>query len=313
MIEKAPGRGTGPTFVGIETSSYSGATLLAFLLDSHPQIASVGEMNGLIPSEDPETYLCSCGKRIRGCEFWQAVSCEMDKRGFEFDVAHFDTAFEWGGPRWRQRMRLASLGSPRLDAVRDMLLQALPEERRQLKRALTRNTAFVESVLEITGKCVFVDTSKDHLRARALNRLTAFDVRAIHLVRDPRGVAASRLNRGVRIDARQAARQWVRLHRRLQTTLSALPREKYIRVRYEDLCREPQQVLSQLFQFCGVDPDYTITDLRAAPHHIVGNAMRLNNLSAIRLDERWRELLTREQQQEIWQVAGRLGAQFGYH
>ena len=56
-----------PVFVSIETSSYSGATLLAFLLGAHPQIATIGEMDGLIPRENPDEYFCSCGQLIKRC------------------------------------------------------------------------------------------------------------------------------------------------------------------------------------------------------------------------------------------------------
>jgi hypothetical protein len=304
---------TRSVFVGMETSSYSGATLLAFLLNAHPQIASIGEMNGLIPSEDPESYRCSCGKRIKACEFWQAVTREMIRCGFEFDVADFDNAFRLAGPHWMQRLRVASLGSATLDSIRDLVLQTLPGERSQLTALVARNVAFADAVLRLTGKSVFVDTSKDHLRARVLRMFSPYDVRVIHLVRDPRGVVASRLRRGVRISIREAARQWVRLHTRLQNSFAALAPDKYIRVRYESLCRDPHGVLRELYCFCGADPEFRIQDLPSTSHHIVGNAMRLDNLSEIKLDERWREFLTAGQQKEIWQIAGRLGMQYGYH
>ncbi|MBI5030578.1 MAG: sulfotransferase [Chloroflexi bacterium] len=301
-----------PIFVGVETSSYSGATLLAFLLNAHPSITSIGELNGLIPSEDPESYLCSCGKKIKDCDFWQSVSCEMKRRGFEFNVADFRTAFRLSGQVWLQRLRAGSFRNAKLDAIRDWLLQKLPQERRQFKALAARNLALIESILMLTGKRVFVDTSKDHLRVRALQMFSPYDVRVIHLVRDPRGVVASRLRRGVPIDAEQAARQWVRLHMRLQNLHGNSLADKYIRIRYEDLCQNPRAVLKQLYTFCGVDSDFEIADWQAMPHHIVGNVMRLANVDAIKLDERWRSLLTETQKKDIWQIAGRLSEQYGY-
>ncbi len=300
-----------PAFVGIETSSYSGATLLSFLLNAHPSIASIGEMNGLV-SKDPEHYVCSCGKMIQTCEFWQAMGREMSARGHDFDLADFRTEFCFQGPAWMQRLRVGSFGHVKLDAVRDAALKRVPGERRQFMRLVARNLAFVDSVLKLTGKSVFVDTSKDHLRARALKMFSTCDVRVIHLVRDPRGVAASRLSRGVQLQAGEMARQWVRLHSRLQTWNGVLAPGKYIRVRYEDLCQDPRGMLRTLYAFCGVDPEFEASDFRSCPHHIVGNPMRLTNLSVIRLDERWRELLAEEQQKEVWQTAGKLAARYGY-
>jgi hypothetical protein len=299
-------------FVPVETSAYSGATLLSFLLGAHPEIATVGEMDGLIAAEDPDLYLCSCGQRIKACEFWQRVTLAMQEQGFEFDVAHFNTKFALGGSRPIQYLRLGSFRNSALDSVRDGLLYAWPAERARVQALVARNEAFIKAVLAVTGKRVFVDTSKDRLRARVLHRFSSLDVRAIHLVRDARGVVASRLKRSSNIGAAEAARQWVRLHQKIQTTLQGWPAAKSVRVRYEDLCSQPQVTLKQLYQFCGVDPNLAPADFRQTVQHIVGNPMRLNNITEIKLDERWRSQLTAEQIMEVNQVAGPLSRQYGY-
>lgn len=301
-----------PVFVSIETSAYSGATLLAFLLGTHPQIATVGEMNGLIPHEDPDEYLCSCGQKIKACEFWQSVKSAMGDKGFEFDVAHFNTSFILGGPGLIQYLRYGSFRNRTLDSVRDMLFYAWPGERRQLKALIARNEAFIGAVLEVTGKAVFIDSSKDSLRLKSLRKFSTFDVRAIHLVRDVRGVVASRLRRGEGIDAREAARQWVRLNQKIQTNLQSLPTEAHVLLRYEDLCQDVQGTLERLSYHCGVDLGVKVTDFRAAPHHIIGNKMRLGSVSEVKLDERWKSMLTEDQLKEINQVAGALSRQYGY-
>src|SRR5512146_2737200 len=93
-----------PVFVGIETTSFSGATLLCFLLNAHPEIASIGEMNGLV-LKNPDTYTCSCGKNIKTGEFWQGMQREMARCGFEFDLADFRNAFDLAGPNWMNKLR----------------------------------------------------------------------------------------------------------------------------------------------------------------------------------------------------------------
>ena len=301
-----------PVFVSVETSAYSGATLLAFLLGAHPQIATVGEMSGLIPSEDPGEYLCSCGQKIQECEFWRSIEAAMRDRGIEFEVAHFDTKFALNGPTLVQYLRMGSFRNRYLDLMRDAIFHAWPGEVRQLKALVARNVALIESVLEVTGKGVFVDTSKDRLRLKSLRRFSTLDVRAIHLVRDVRGVVASHLRHKKGMTAREAARQWARLNHRLQVTLQFLPQEKRMLVRYEDLCQDVQSTLKRLYRFLGVDPGVQVMDFQAVPHHIVGNAMRLRGASEIRLDERWKRELTAEQLQEVEGVAGVLGHQYGY-
>lgn len=301
-----------PTFVSVATSAYSGATLLAFLLGAHPQIATIGEMDGLIPSEDPDEYRCSCGKRIRACEFWQLVSKAMHDRGFEFDVAHFRTKFALNGPRLIRRLRMGSSRISALDSIRDAFLHAWPAEVRQRKAWVARNVAFVEAVLEVMDKEVFVDTSKGRWRLRSLYEYSTLDVRAIHLVRDVRGVVSSRLRRRADLDAREAARQWVRVNQKLEMTLQSLPEDRHVLLRYEDLCRDVQGTLERLFDFCGVDSSVKVTDLGAVPHHIVGNPMRLSSVSRIHLDERWKSQLTEGQIEELDRTAATLRRRYGY-
>ncbi|HEX6292683.1 MAG TPA: sulfotransferase [Herpetosiphonaceae bacterium] len=301
-----------PIFVSIETTAFSGATLLALLLSAHPQIVTIGEMNGLIAREDPDSYLCSCGQRIKRCAFWQAVADAMRERGFPFDPAHFDTELALGGPPVIQRLRKRRFRRPMLNTLRDALCDAYPGERQRVRRLVARNAAFVESVLDVTGGRVFVDTSKDRLRLPTLRRFSALDLRAIHLVRDVRGVVASRLRRGAAIDTREAARQWATLHDRIERTLAGLPPDKRLLVRYEALCRDASDTLARLDRFCGVDPALRSADLWPQSHHIIGNAMRLTQRTAISVDERWRAVLSEDQLAAIRLGAGTQGWQYGY-
>lgn len=301
-----------PTFVSIETCAYSGATLLTFLLGAHPQIATVGEMDGPIRSEDLDEYRCSCGQKIKTCEFWQSVKVAMHTRGFEFDVAHFGTKFVLDGSKLIQYLRLGSSRNYTLDLIRDKIFAAWPREKRQLEAWVARNTAFVEAVLEITGADVFIDSSKDRSRLKLLYKSSSLDIRAIHLIRDVRGVATSWMRLGRGLDARESAWQWVKLNQKIHITLQSLPKERHTLLRYEDLCQDVHGTLEQLYRFCGVDPAFKVTDFRTVPHHIIGNAMRLRSTSEIKLDERWKRTLTKDQLQEIDRVAGNLSRRYGY-
>lgn len=298
-------------FVSIETCAYSGATLLAFLLGAHPRIATVGEMDGLIVRENPDEYRCSCGVRIRTCQFWQAVGDAMRDRGQEFDIACFNTKCDAGNSGLLHRLRVGSFRNNALDSLRDRALQWLPGESSRLRQVVERNIAFVQAVLDVTGKDIFIDSSKDRCRVKYLQRFSAMDTRVIHLVRDVRGVVASRLRRREITDVKRAAREWLKENRRHERLRSSLPGGKSTRVRYEDVCCDIQGSLTQLYAFLGVDP-VMVADLRAVPQHIVGNPMRLENSSTIKLDERWKAVLTQSQLREIDQVAGALNRQYGY-
>jgi hypothetical protein len=303
---------TGPVYASIQTASYSGATLLCFLLATHPAVASVGELDGLIPSEDPEAYRCSCGELVRACGFWRAVAAEMQVRGEPFDAARFETRFEFSGPRLARRLRAGSLGSGTANAARDHVFQSLPWERPRWRGLTRRNEALVRSIAAVTGKRVLVDSSKDGLRLAAFRDLTTVPVAAIHLVRDARGVLASRLRRGVPISATEGARQWQRLNRRVEANLSTLSAASTVRIRYEDLCADPDGALAAVHGALGVAPAPLPADFRAQPHHIVGNAMRLTDIRSITADETWRGSLTSEQIADVEAVAGATLERYGY-
>jgi hypothetical protein len=304
-----------PRLVCVQTSAYSGATLLASLLGTHPEIASVGEVDGFVTNTDFDSVVCSCGQKIKECGFWRAVRVSMQERGFEFEIEEFNTSFNLANYPWIIRyLRSFSTGVKNLDSIRDLVFLAWPAEKNRLKYLIERNEAIVETVLAIMNKKVFVDTAKDGLgRLQALRGSRRFDIRGIHLIRDVKGVVASRLRRGDSDDVRWLANRWVRWNRNRQRVLKTLPKEKYLVVRYEDICLDLQHTLSEIYQFCGVDPSFEVLREKSEPLHLIGNSMRLKPLSEIKLDERWKSLLTGDQLNQIKEIAGNYGRQYGYY
>jgi hypothetical protein len=302
---------TRPTYAAIATTSYSGATLLAMLLGRHPDIVTVGELDGIIPEEDPDAYRCSCGRLIRQCEFWGRVADELSGGGIPFDVARFGMSYEPSGPGPVRRLMIMSLGHPALDRLRDGVVELWPPERRARQQLAERNAALVRAILRVHGGRVLVDSSKDPLRFAMLDRSSDLDVRVIHLVRDARGVVASRLRRGGGIDEATAARQWARQHTRIERRLATFPRERQLRVRYEDLCRRPEAVVNGIEQFLGVEPEPVLWPLLPVEQHVIGNSIRLETIPGISLDERWRSL-SADQLAAIDAGGGGVRRRYGY-
>jgi hypothetical protein len=237
----------------------------------------------------------------------------MSTRGFQFDVAHFDTAFELGASPVTRRLRTGSLRSHQIETLRDLVGRLWPGQTHQLKKIGARNQALVESILYLTGKSVFLDASKDHMRIKYLRRFTDLDISVIHLVRDPRGVVNSFLNHKKWMDTRTAARRWANFNRNMERQLRALHMDRQIRIRYEDLCCDVSGTLECLGRFCGVQPGQFLDDYRSVAHHIIGNRMRLRNSSKVELDERWKNALSITQLEEITHIAGPLCRAYGYN
>jgi hypothetical protein len=300
------------SFVYLTSTPFSGSTLFSFLAAAHPGLATVGEMTGLVNSTDPDLYECSCGRRIRQCPFWAAVARNMSAKGHSFDPGRFDTRLVLGRRRWTRRFLSGTLGNTKLEDIRDLMLTALPTQRTRLRFLIARNKALAYSILEACNKSVFLDASKSADAIRHFNREADLDLRVVHLVRDVRGFSCSRRKNKGESDLRKIAGLWARAHSNIERQLERLPPERWLRIRYEDVCNSTLDTLNRFFQFCALHPLRADDILAPREHHIVGNRMRLSNFSVIRPDESWRRQLTIREQDEIASVASRLHLRYGY-
>lgn len=80
-LEERIGRMTEPEsggnpvrYVCMPGSPYTGSTLLGFLLNTHPECASIGAATGLTAKIDLATYMCSCGVLFTDCPFWNRIA-----------------------------------------------------------------------------------------------------------------------------------------------------------------------------------------------------------------------------------------------
>ena len=233
----------------------------------------------------------------------------MIERGFEFSTTDFQVAF--GDLNWRDRLRYGSLGSDAPEAMRDTLERIIPSHRARMDRLIARNEALVHSILDVTGKPIFVDTSKNTRRFKYMSRHSNLDVRAVLLVRDVRGSVVSQMRHMDR-SVEKSAIAWTKGVAGIIRVWKKLPEHKRMILRYEDLCRDPQSTLQGLYRFFGVDPSFELDLAALPPHHIIGNSARMRTITHIRLDERWKRVLSPKQLDTVLQIAGRQNQSFGY-
>jgi hypothetical protein len=318
----------------ILAASHSGSTLLSMLLGSHPRIATVGELK-LSPRAMGEIsrYRCSCGKFIRQCSFWQKVKAGMASRGFVFDIADARTDYRAVDSRYAQRLLGPLHRGKFLESFRDVALGLSPAWRKWLPEIQGRSVALASTVSEITKAEVLVDSSKIGLQLKYLLRNSALDVKVIRLIRDGRGVALTYIDPAEFADAQnpsmrgggmgggrekerlsmtQAAYQWRRCNEEAENALRGLGPSQWIEVRYEELCRDTEKILNQLFEFLGLDPDKRAHEFRMVEHHVVGNGVRLDRTFRVSLDERWRSVLTDQELEIFDREAGEMNRRYGY-
>ncbi len=235
----------------------------------------------------------------------------MAARGLPFDLLRPPTDFRCRESALADRIARARLRGALFEAARGAAIAMLPALRSNWSVVRRVNRALIEIVLELQSAQVFVDGSKDPVRFKHLRDTRDYRMRLIHLVRDARAVVHSAgKNQSIPLGA--AARDWRLTHEQIERLASDLPERSYLRIRYEDLCAEPLRVMREVFVCAGVDPELAPPDFALRAHHVLGNRMRLNFSSEIRVDERWRAALSPAQVRRVLQLAGAKNAEYGY-
>lgn len=299
-----------PTLVYIASPSYSGSTLMTFLLASHPEAATVGELKAA-GIGDVDRYDCSCGARIRECPFWRRVLGEFERRAASLDLADFGTHFCRRGSPLVDRLLRARVRSLAFEAIRRLGLRVLPEGRRAHREILDRNRLFVEVVSGLKSARTFVDSSKDPNRLQYLLWAGYWPVKTLYMIRDGRGTTVSYM-RHTGVPMEVAASEWRDTVMECDRVIARLARDTWLTVPYEKLCRDPERTLDRAFRFIGLDPAQATRDFRSIEQHILGNAMRLGSNSEIALDERWRATLGAGDAATFERIAGHLNRAHGY-
>lgn len=316
----------------ILAASHSGSTLLTMLLNSHSEVATIGERFTGYP-EDLSWYLCSCGCKIRECHFWQWVASKMRKRGINFDLQEFGTSFSMPDSHIATTLLGPLHRGPGLELLRDIGLRLFSRWPDRVPEIMRANEIFVEVVLEYYHARLFVDKGNRALRLKHILRIPSFDVKVIRLIRDGRGVALTYKDparfadakdpeirgggnggrgKSERLSMAQGAHQWRRSNEEAEHVLRCLDKSQWIEVRYEELCKDIESTLDRLFKFLGLDPDSRARDFRSIEHHILGNGMRLDRTSEISLDERWKSVLSEEDLRIFERIAGKINRRYGY-
>jgi hypothetical protein len=320
-------------------ASHSGSTLLSMVAGAHPEACTVGELKANFLG-NPERYRCSCRELIMECPFWKKVTAAMAAKGIEYDPTRARTSIASIPYPYVKRLLGPLHRGPFLEGIRDAALSLHPGWHRDLKVIQERNAALVNTLQELSGAKVIIDSSKVGLRLKYLLRNPGLDIKIIRMIRDGRAVALTYMDTDSFADAtdpslrasgrdvglpglckkmaaglpmESAAREWRRSNEEAECLLAGLDKSQWIEVRYEDLCTETEATLRRIYEFLGLDPAKMERNFRSKEHHVVGNGMRLDTTSEIWLDERWKQHLTKEDLLTFDSIAGDLNRRYGYN
>lgn len=197
----------------------------------------------------------------------------------------------------------------------------LDEARLRSVSAFSDYPAFLQFLVELeaeknghTRPACWIDHTPENLKYAVTLAALFPRARFIHLLRDPRAVAASML--AVDWSQKQvygAARSWLRQVAWALAAETALP-GRVLRVRFEDLVTAPETELRRICAFCGLDydpamlagGDFRVPACTRAQHTLVGRPPRAERSSA------WRQELSSREIEIIEWVCGDLLSQLGY-
>ncbi len=260
------------TILYVVSSPHSGSTVLSTILGNHPDVFFAGELYEIPEPAWIPGVTCSCGLPAATCPFWQPVRARFEQKA-NVEALHRD---EGTFRNWKSLPRV---------------LLSRKSGSGEFAQYAGRLGALVRALADQSGKRVVVDTSKGATRGRAYLALRSreVDVKILHVVRDGRGVVLSRKNREARVPGpsggyRPAAALrysvlWVGANL-AYVLLFGLRREQYLRLRLEDVTRDPDRAFERIGQFLGLDVSQLRSQVRAGAtfpvgHVIAGNRLRL--------------------------------------
>lgn len=273
----------------------SGSTLLDRILGQIPGFFSAGEIRDLWQRGLRENRLCGCGRPFRECPFWGEVGREAFGGWDRVDVDAVQSM-----ARTVDRHSLVPLlVAPRL----------WPPFHRTLGRYGSILSPLYRAIQRVGGTRLIIDSSKAPSSAFVLRHLPDLDLRAVHLVRDSRGVAYSWTKQIVRPDV---VGRTVYMHRYqpYRIGLRWLTRNAMmeglgrlgipvVRVRYEALVASPREQVERIV--ATLDEEVRPQDLafianghvELGPNHtVMGNPMRMDNGTIpLRLDDEWQRAM----------------------
>lgn len=301
--------------VFIAGAARSGTTLLDLMLGQLPGHCDIGELFFLWASGPVADRWCSCGVPFSACPFWQAVGQE---------------AFGGWDPETAARvLRLQGQVDSTVRLPLLLLGRLARAHRERVATYLELTSRVYAAVATVSGARVVVDSTKRPSTAWLLRQAPGVDLSVVLVVRDPRGVvnAWSRsvpLPEGIgprralrKRPMSQVLRRWVTVN--LLTELLAR-RVPTVRLRYEDLVRDPVPVLHSVLELTGEPVSEQATAFltpagltTGTSHAATGGRVRMRTGPVpLRLDEAWRQDLPRWKAVAVRLATWPLMRRYGY-
>jgi len=280
----------------ITSSSFSGSTLLSFILNSNPDISTISEFDVMESIRDDPDYLCSCGSKLRECGFFNELKEQINKDGVEFELDDMDLMFNVSSSERINRyltQKIPFFNSSLLEETRDLILNFIPLYRNRIESICYRNQVFMENVTKLQKGSVFLDANKNPYRLKYLSN--KYDTTAIYLYKNGIAGAYSFYKASKNLDKNpitfeQACIRWFIEQITINRCLNGLKKVRKIDVSYTDLCSSTDKMVRDICDLTDIS-FHSIDNFQNVEHHIIGNVMRVSGINGIKESLDWKENL----------------------
>ncbi len=285
-----------PIIIYIGGLGRSGSTLLAEILATIPGFVSVGELPTLWRHGWQDDWQSSDGYKFSTSPVWQSLVARLYEDDDDFDP--------------KKCLELCE----RVSTRRHLLAFGTRSYRKNIQKDLNTYIAHFEKVYHILAiqadARVIIDSGKSPFHAALMSESSEVDFRTVHLIRDPRAVAFSRMRRKinkntttgisslmVRQSSTRIALRWSWqnfLMSRLQCKTL-----KGVQSSYETLAESPEVEIRRILTELNLSCNHTALDSLSAGAFtkqpgiaFSGNSSRFDfEQNAIRIDDIWKKEL----------------------
>lgn len=281
----------------------SGSTILGAILGQYSECQAVGELRHVFAPG----VRCGCGVPVEECRFWTSVVARVETELGGIDRQRF---LSYQEEVMQPKQVLDILGGGSNSKLRYV---------QQVKDALYR------AICAQARARVVIDSSKHPADVALLTGVEGATVSIVHLVRDPRATSYSWNRRRrpgqQRLGTLAAAGRWMEWNLLTELVLHRVGGTRGIRVRYEDLVRQPDRTIGTVLELIAVTEPISnaIVDRIAilGPNHMVHSNPSKFRTGAVPIvaDDEWRESRSLADKLSVplatWPLMARYGYVFG--
>lgn len=285
----------------ITSSAHSGSTLTDLLIGTLPRTVSTGELKHLphllSNCHDDTTdngNACSCLRGLAKCPFWSEVVNRLVRRtGLDIwsDPPRFNVNLMCGHYNGRRRAMRRKFEPRGLygHIIQHRIWRWIQQPWNVLyRRRVKNNWLLFDTIAEVAGADVVVDSSKDIRRLNMLCTHRRRDVSVLMLMRSLPGCAHSATKRSKRIP--HYAKSWVRHNNRIYRLLRNLNDVPVMTLQYEDLVADPVAVRRSIAEFLHLPDPGDEIDIDTHNYHLIrGNRLRYAGSIQISPRDSWRD------------------------